>query len=174
MPPTTIKGQMRWERLRQLLEKGGGPSPASMEAAQKLVDNHVYVLKDVTHPTPCTQTELARVDISCAHIVDEALRFLAWRLMGSPSLDETLEPANDEQAATWRCAARFLDGRLQDAAEQHPGRKPDLSVGAARAMRAVLRDMSGDEVSHPAPPCERASAAHHLLSPYFTAAHFAA
>ena len=78
---------------------------AGEEAAFKLISNHLYVLKDVTHTHPCTQTNLARVDIGLADQVDGALRELARRLLadrpGAAELEEHL-PTDETQKAAWR------------------------------------------------------------------------
>ena len=190
MAPCSMSSMARWERLRELLEGGGGTSaggaaashdaPAREEAARKLISNHVHVLKDVTHTAPCTQTDLVRVDIALAPLVDQALREVARRLLGqrpgSDQLEETLDGTNSEQVSAWRGMAAFLEGRIQAMTAQHPGRQPDMSEGAAAAMRAVLREIADEEQSAPsraAPPRAVASTHYHLLSPYFTPAHFA-
>ena len=173
-----------WEKLRSLLEERGeatADGEAREEAAYKLIENHVYVLKDVTHTHPCTQTALARLDLSLANEADQVLREIARRLLrdrpGAGDLEETLQASNDEQKRAWRGVATFLDARLQNDDGQHPGRKPDMSEAAAAAMRAVLREVAAEAdcalTSQPAPPCERSNPRHHLMSPYFSAAHFA-
>lgn len=175
LSPTSMDGMVHWEKLQTLLESNAaGPSAGSTQAAMKLIENHVHVLKDVTHTAPLTQCSLDRVDIGHAAVVDRCLRFIAWRLLGSPpGLAETLAfPADESQAEAWRNTARFLDRRLQDAGNQHPGRKPDLSAEGSAAMRAVLREVSGDTASMPAPSAARSEPNHHLLSPAYFPAHF--
>jgi len=187
--PVSMSSMGRWDQLRSLLDNGVGSSAdgvagehdakAREEAAQKLIANHVHVLKDVTHTAPSTQTNLCRVDIKLAPFVDQALRECARRLVGdrpgSSELEEKLEPSNEDQANAWRGMARFVAGRIQAMAEQHPGRQADMSQAAADAMRAVLCEIAGDDApAAPAPSMERSTdSPHHLLSPYFTPAHFA-
>ena len=187
--PVSMSSMGRWDQLRSLLDNGVGSSAdgvagehdakAREEAAQKLIANHVHVLKDVTHTAPSTQTNLCRVDIKLAPFVDQALRECARRLVGdrpgSSELEEKLEPSNEDQANAWRGMARFVAGRIQAMADQHPGRQPDMSEAAADAMRAVLCEIAGDDApARPAPSTDRSTdSPHHLLSPYFTPAHFA-
>eukprot|EP00966_Prymnesium_polylepis_P138052 3189690-Prymnesium_polylepis.1 len=39
--------------------------------------------------------------------------------------------------------AEYLNGRIQSAPEQKPGREPDMSAAAADAMKAVLNELGG-------------------------------
>ena len=191
MAPCTQSSVVRWDRLRSLLDAPvdadnsdittDHPNAARTEAASKLISNHLYVLKDCTHTYPCTQTGLARVAIGLADFADQALREIARRLLvdraGAPELEERIEASSAEQKAAWRGVATFLDGRLQVASAQHPGRQADMSESAAAAMRTVLQEIAADAdcamQSHPAPPCERSDPQHHLLSPFYAPEHFA-
>ena len=44
--------------------------------------------------------------------------------------------------------ARYLDGRIQTRDDEKPGRKPDLSEEAGKAMRAVLEEVGGVKLFH--------------------------
>merc|ERR1712118_346428 len=41
----------------------------------------------------------------------------------------------------WKQAASFLSGRIQGTPNEMPGRNPDMSSGAAQALRSVLGQM---------------------------------
>jgi len=122
---------------------------ACEEAARKLLSNHNDVLADATNdePIPLSQPELKRIDYIVRPYADQALRTCARRLMGGAArgtLEERLvddHPALGAQQQAWLEMVSFLDARIQT--ERHPsGRAPDMSVGAAAALRAVLREMA--------------------------------
>ncbi|KAL3930088.1 MAG: hypothetical protein SGPRY_001685 [Prymnesium sp.] len=167
----TVRRRVGWEELRTMAEEESFQQPeadgvatahshaARKEAAAKLIDNHVDVLKDVTNPSQTenivgdtlTQQELTRVDARLSWYVDQALREVARRLLGrmvgSYLLEVQLDPYNAAQASAWARAAAYLSGRVQATADQKPGRKPDMSYHAALAFIAVVREVGGETVS---------------------------
>jgi len=59
------------------------------------------------------------------------------------------------QAEAWLAMAMYMDARIQTDEKQFPGRKPDMSVEAGAAFRAVLREVSrGEYPSKEFPPLE--------------------
>ena len=154
-----------WGRLAQLLADAeaaaaegvglsvvgaasGHPSVAREEAARKLISNHHRVLADITNAFPLTQYDLERLPVAARHYADQALRETARRLVGFRVIDEaddglptSAQPSTPAQAAAWKGACAYLDGRIQAAREECPGRSPDMSEGAAAAMRSVLREV---------------------------------
>jgi len=117
---------------------------AREEAARKLISNHKAVLKDVTDIMPRTQPELERVALFDAPFVDDALREIGRRLLGrrADGSNEGWCPATAEEAKAWAQTTKYLANRLQATPGEKPGREPDMSLAAARAMRAVLVDVS--------------------------------
>merc|ERR550514_1218735 len=145
-----------WVALQQKLDggaseaasgaAGGHSTTAREEAARKLVDNHEAVLLDITRPAPLSQPELQRCDPLVRPYVDQALREAVRRLLGQTGdalLKERLEvdnPAYGAQQAAWATAADLLSKRIQD--RPHPsGRAPDMTMAAAKALRAVLHEV---------------------------------
>ena len=134
-------GATAWKALLDLSKRNGPLAAAEprKEAARKLIANHEAVLRDLTNPSadknivgkPLTQLELQRVPVAQAQHADEALREVARRLLKEEA----------EQPETWAQMATYLDGRIQGAAEEKPGRTPDMSEAAAAAMRAVLAEV---------------------------------
>ena len=138
-----------WGRLRRLLS-GSGPADVREEAAKKLIMNHEAVLRDITNPLPRSQLELKRLPWTAATHIDRALHEVASRLLGC---NTHRTPSSERQAAVWAATAQFLSKRLQattEDAQRNPPemreRKPDMSVGAAEAMRTVLADVGQTSV----------------------------
>uniref|UniRef100_A0A7S2MT68 Uncharacterized protein n=1 Tax=Haptolina brevifila TaxID=156173 RepID=A0A7S2MT68_9EUKA len=135
----------QWVTIRTVLEAHAAQqSSARMVAAHKLVENHERVLRDITDPSPHTQLQLTRVELSHASDVERMLRETARRLLGrAPGASEIPEekPNSGSEAAAWALSASFLDGRIQSSANERPGREPDLNPAAAAALRAVLRQL---------------------------------
>lgn len=147
-----------WNALQQRLECAGAnntsaegaaaahTAAARVEAARKLVGNHVAVVGDVTNPNPVTQTELPRVGAEVRSYVEQAMREVARRLLGrcaARCLDERLErtnPAYAAQQVVWAATAEFLSARIQ-VARLPSGRAPDMSPAEAAAMGAVLQEI---------------------------------
>jgi len=139
-------GHPQWQGLCNLLHKGKYRGGARTEAATKLILNHEAVLRDVCKACPCSQLELARVQVGSAKHADMALREVARRLLkhrpGADAVaEEHLDPLDAEQVSAWATAAKFLDGRIQASAHERPGRDPDMSAAAATAMRQVLQEI---------------------------------
>jgi len=149
--------QPQWDYLERLLQSAGNVeasgaaalfSPtARQEAASKLISNHLHVLRDVCNSAPGTQTHLRRVPVTSAQFVDEALRETARRLLGNVAGSEAVriasDPSNPAQQAAWAATAAYLDGRIQTHEDECPPgrRKPDMSLEAGKAMRAVLAEV---------------------------------
>jgi len=135
----------QWNALRVVVDKHANPQlSARIDAAYRLIINHEMVLRDITDTSPHTQLQLARVDPSQASVVDQALRELARRLLGrTPGASEISkeDPSAPSQAATWALAATFIDGRIQSAPNERPGRSPDMSPASAAEMRTFLRQL---------------------------------
>ena len=81
-----------WAPLVQLLADGlssasGAASEhshtAREDAARKLIDNHAYVLRDMSNPAPRTQHHLHRIDQSDVAHAEQALHEVARRLLGN-------------------------------------------------------------------------------------------
>jgi hypothetical protein len=107
---------------------------AGIEASCRLTCNREKVVQDITNPDPETQKKLARVQRTHQASVDQMVREVCGRLLGSKSK----EPESDKQAQVWRDAASYLNGRIQSSASQCRGREADMTPAAASAMRAVL------------------------------------
>ena len=144
-----------WHRLGQLVALAGDDADgaaashsveARQEAARALVGNYQQMVNDCcgSEPPP-TQQALVRVPKALQCYADEALREAVRRLLGwrdgVKELTETLEPSSAEQAAAWSAVGTYLSARVQAAAEEVPGRAPDMSAAAAAAMRAVLAEV---------------------------------
>ena len=172
----------RWEALRRLMDSSTSAGSTTLadgaaaqhshdareEAARKLITNHEAVVRDVTNPNPKSQRQLQRVTEAAAPYVDQMLREVARRLLGrrggSAELEETLDPSTPAQMEAWAGASRFLDGRVQASAEM-PRRTPDMSIAAAAAFRAVLREVGdGEPSSTAAVPMDCADAVADALS----------
>merc|ERR1719327_1632618 len=118
--------------------------PASLEAAQMLMSNHVRVVQDITNPGPnnidgkkLTQTDLKRVDIKHQELVGAMVRDVCCSLVGKA----TPKPLTSEEKLVWAEAACFLSARIQGTPDEMPGRKPDMSSAAANALRTKLAQM---------------------------------
>jgi len=135
-------------------------SSAKLEAAQKLIYNHVNVIKDMvnTEPSP-SQPSLARVDARMAGYAEQLMREVARRLLGvrpgAPcygcpyeALDKR-HPLRPTQQRAWAAAATFLHERIQTEGHRPTGRQPDMSPAAAEAMKQVLREIR-TEATHAA------------------------
>lgn len=152
-----------WNSLEQLMgrgamqtvegEAGKHSQAAREEAARTILGNHVNLIKDICNPSSqniegrmLTQVELVRVRLECKPHVDEGMREVVRRLLGSSeqgTLDFSSE-AIEARAAT----ARYLWFRIQGKPEDKPGRKPDMSAEAKAAAMAVLIEV-GDTAWEP-------------------------
>ena len=125
---------------------------ALQDAAVALITNRVLVLKDLTNPTgtdvthmvPLTQTELKRVAPAHVYCVDQFMREVVRRLLIHRADNDHLRQGPElHQRSIWKEAATYLDARMQASPDEKPGRKPDMSLAATVAMRAVLKDLRG-------------------------------
>jgi len=152
-------GSTAWEPLRTAMASAGVSASctgaaaqhtraARKEAATLVVGNHFRLLQDVCNPSrhlnidlaPLTQTTLTRVRAAHAPHVDAGMREAIRRLVGGGK-PEMLDRSPEAQEARTACA-RYLDTRIQDAPDQKPGRKPDMSTAAAAAFEAVLNEVA--------------------------------
>jgi hypothetical protein len=114
---------------------------AQTEAAAVILGNRENVVQDIANPGPkningkaLTQMELDRVDSKDKATVDAMVGEVCNRLQG--------KAATEKPSLVWAAAARYLSKRVQGSPEQMPGRKPDMSLGAANALCAVLDDIA--------------------------------
>lgn len=129
---------------------------ARVEAAAKITGNHTNIVADIVNDStklnidgkPLTQLELKRVSPQDVRYVDQFLREVARRLLLNASehedLEEIVDPSETRQANAWVLAAEYLKGRIQSQPSQKPGRKPDLSEPASKAMKAVMAEVAGE------------------------------
>jgi hypothetical protein len=115
------------------------------EAARMLMANRERVVLDITNPGPTniegkvlTQPDLQRVLKTHRATVDAMIGDVCCRLLGKQSMSK---PSTLAHLKVWVAAARYLSGRVQGTPEEMPGRAPDMSSGAAVAMRAALANM---------------------------------
>merc|ERR1719387_1575052 len=117
--------------------------PSCLEAAQMLMFNAERVVSDIVNPGPknidgkaLTQTNLRRVDPSQRAAVEAMMGEVCIRLLGKvPS------KASSGEEGVWGQAATYLSGRVQGTREECSGRNPDMSAGAAAALKKVLGQM---------------------------------
>jgi hypothetical protein len=114
-------------------EEMAGP----LEAAAALTANKERVVADITNAGPTnidgivlTQTGLGRVDSGEKDSVDKMIVEVCARLQGKPGTKDC--------PPVWAAAASYLSKRVQGSPDQMPGRKPDMSSGAAIALCGVL------------------------------------
>merc|ERR1719171_2712373 len=110
---------------------------AQIEAASKLMSNKEKVVKDICNQGSTavnggqvTQTDLKRLQPGQQSSVDAMVGEVCSRLLG--------KNASQPGPSEWAGAAEYLHHRIQAASKEMPGRKRDMSVAAATAMRAVL------------------------------------
>jgi len=120
---------------------------AQIEASSKLMSNREKVVQDITNPGlsainggQLTQTGLKRVDRKHQASVDAMVREVCGRLLGK----KMSEPSTSGEAQVWTDAAMFFHNRIQAESGECQGRKPDMSVAAATAMRTVLAQITTD------------------------------
>jgi hypothetical protein len=113
-----------------------------VEAACKLTSNREKIVQDITNPGlsavggrgAITQTDLKRVSYVHRASVDAMMSELCNRLLGR----KTNGPTNPGEAQVWAEAAVFFHNRIQVSTGECPGRNPDMSQHAAKAVRKVL------------------------------------
>jgi len=108
---------------------------AQIEAASKLMSNREKVVKDICNPGSTainggqvTQTDLKRLPPGQQSSVNDMVDEVCSCLLGKKS------GPNSE----WSAAAKYLHHRIHAASKEMPGRKRDMSMAAATAMRTVL------------------------------------
>lgn len=119
------------------------------EAAKVLEGNRARVVQDITNPGPknidgknLTQTSLARLDAKHKATVEAMIKEVCSCLRGKAVVTM---PSMEGDVQVWAAAARFLSKRVQGSAQEMPGRAPDMSAGAATALRMVLEQISHAE-----------------------------
>jgi hypothetical protein len=157
-----------WAKIRALLRHQAGPVPmteelrdetyealeanAREEAVRKLLTNREMILLDVINPSPSTQACLRRPAVHDVQHVDQALREAALRLLsdrpGAKALEEQLDPVSPAQPLAWVDTSKYLSARVQSTQEEKPGRQPDMSPAAARALKIALRDVAAKAHTH--------------------------
>merc|ERR1719449_398647 len=110
---------------------------AQVEAASKLISNREKVVMDICNQGSTavnggsvTQTDLKRLQPGQQSSVDAMVGEVCRRLLG--------KNASQPGPSEWAGAAEYLHHRIQAASKEMPGRKRDMSVAAATAMRTVL------------------------------------
>ena len=154
---TNLVESPEWKVLRDAVslyvsaaaaDRNANPKSGSIEAAEKLISNHLRIMLDVTNPFAKSQRHLSRLPISDLNMIDRLLLEIVRRLLvkqpNGPALARLL-PEHHAEAKVWSMVLSFLDQRLQSTDEELPGRKPDMSPSASQAFRAVLEEMSSLE-----------------------------
>merc|ERR1719301_257935 len=113
---------------------------AQLEASSKLTSNVDKVVKDICNQGSTavnggsvTQTDLKRLQPGQQASVDAMVREVCGRLLG-----KSAAAPGPSDAQVWADAAQYLNSRIQATKKEMPGRKRDMSVGAATAMRVAL------------------------------------
>merc|ERR1712050_236165 len=114
-----------------------------LEAARLLMFDAERVVRDITNPGPknidgktLTQQQLKRVDVQQRVAVDAMIGGVCCRLLG-----KTASPSTSTEGQVWAQAASYLSGRIQGSPDEMRGRNPDMSSGAAAALRTVLKQI---------------------------------
>eukprot|EP00325_Prymnesiales_sp_UTEX-LB-985_P004451 CAMPEP_0174697266 /NCGR_PEP_ID=MMETSP1094-20130205/3169_1 /TAXON_ID=156173 /ORGANISM="Chrysochromulina brevifilum, Strain UTEX LB 985" /LENGTH=505 /DNA_ID=CAMNT_0015894205 /DNA_START=6 /DNA_END=1523 /DNA_ORIENTATION=+ len=118
---------------------------ARHEAAWTLLCNHDHVTSDLINPSvshgiqgmPLIQRKLKCLSPDKGPVVDRFLLEVTRRLLGYAA--STSEVSSNAQV--WGAAAEFLAVRVQAKEEEVPGVAPDMSTGAAVALRTVLAEL---------------------------------
>merc|ERR1711904_677359 len=110
---------------------------AHIEASSKLTSNRDTVVKDICNQGSTavnggsvTQTDLKRLQPGQQQSVQAMVSEVCRRLLG--------KKASQPGPSEWAGAAEYLHHRIQAASKEMPGRKRDMSMAAATAMRSVL------------------------------------
>merc|ERR1711904_136595 len=111
-----------------------------IEAASALMSNRQTVVQDICNQGSnainggqVTQTDLKRLQPGQQSSVDAMVREVCGRLLG-----KNASGPGPADAQVWADAAQYLHLRIQATKKEMPGRKRDMTVGAATAMRTVL------------------------------------
>merc|ERR1719387_997330 len=140
------------KELRAVLAKITSTSPkidpSCLEAAQMLMFNAERVVSDIVNPGPknidgkaLTQTNLRRVDASQRAAVEAMVGEVCIRLLRQSYGKEGQSTAPPGEEGVWAQAATYLSGRVQGTPQECSGRNPDMSAGAAAALKKVLGQM---------------------------------
>ena len=162
---TLEQQNFRWSLLKGQLGTEGSNEPNSLgaaayhnyqarnEAAHKLMSNHLKVIADICRADgpPPTQKGLVRLPRK-EHQVDACIYEVTRRLSGGrpDPRDRLLTTKSAAQAGTWVATCEYLSARIHSSAEEVANtrgfeqRKPDMSPGAAAAMKAVLAEVAAD------------------------------
>jgi hypothetical protein len=147
---------------------------ARNEAAHKLMSNHLKVIADICRADgpPLTQKGLVRLPRK-EHQVDACIYEVTRRLSGGrpDPRDRLLTTKSAAQAGTWIATCEYLSARIHSSAEEVANtrgfeqRKPDMSPGAAAAMKAVLAEVAADPADEEAREANGYSASKESASP---------
>jgi len=148
-----VKTTSDWSALQAKLAAGGSAADgaaakfsqdARVEAARKLITNRDRVLNDVCNPARKSQPIPLKEVVSQSHksAAENGMKETARRLLGQPS-SENRHSAEDQKA--WVDMAKIIDARLQTSSAQCPTRVRDMGEEAGAALRAVLKEVCGEE-----------------------------
>merc|ERR1712151_839852 len=107
--------------------------------------NRERVVQDITNTSSVnidaktlTQKDLKRVDGKHQASVDAMVNEVCCCLLGRATMKK---PSLEDALVVWPQAATFLAARIQGTSSDCPGRNPDMSAGAATALRTMLSQM---------------------------------
>jgi hypothetical protein len=120
---------------KQIENESARTKADAAEASKLLSANKDNVINDITNDNPDTQTNLVRVKSVSKNIVKDFYAEVINVLGGAKFLSL---PPDSQNVQVWGRAARYLSSRAQGSAEEMRGRSPDMSPGAAAALRMVL------------------------------------
>jgi len=140
MRAATVKESDHWVDLKRTCSEASADQTApGVEAAMKLISNHVKIVADLTNPYGCTQAHIDRLPVEALAEADACLAEVGRRLLGaSPSA----KPSDARASDIWVRACSFLDRRLQVDEDEAPGRAADMSPAAGAALRAALQQVA--------------------------------
>lgn len=130
-----------WQELEEMLARAGSTPQA--EAAKKLITNRARVLNDVCNPARKSQPGIMKVPIDYSGYVENGMKECAWRLLGGGGRF----PANGTERQAWVGMASVISARLQVTEDACPGRAPDMSPAAGKALTSALQGMTAVPVT---------------------------